>query len=96
MNIFYLDQDIERCVQMHCDKHVVKMMTEYLQLLSTAHRVIDGDPVVGKSDSGRKVTRWIVTDGREEMLHKATHINHPSAIWCRSTLDTYEIGRAHV
>ena len=28
---------------MHCDKHVVKMMCEYAQLMSTAHRVLDGD-----------------------------------------------------
>ena len=28
---------------MHCDKHVVKMILEYAQLLSTAHRVLDGD-----------------------------------------------------
>ena len=29
--------------EMHCDKHVVKMILEYAQLLSTAHRVLDGD-----------------------------------------------------
>ena len=27
----------------HCDKHVVKMILETAQLLSTAHRVLDGD-----------------------------------------------------
>ena len=40
MNIFgYLDKDPKRCAEMHCDKHVVKMILEYAQLLSTAHRV---------------------------------------------------------
>ena len=39
MNIFYLDTDIEKCVQYHCDKHVVKMILEYAQLLSSVHRV---------------------------------------------------------
>ncbi len=28
---------------MHCDKHCVKMILETAQLLSTAHRVLDGD-----------------------------------------------------
>ena len=28
---------------MHCDKHVVKMILETAQMLSTAHRVLDGD-----------------------------------------------------
>lgn len=37
MNIFYLDYDIEKCVQAHCDKHVVKMCIEYAQLLSSVH-----------------------------------------------------------
>ena len=43
MNIFYLDRDPKIAAQMHCDKHVVKMILESAQMLSTAHRVIDGD-----------------------------------------------------
>lgn len=39
MNIFYLDRDIERAVQYHCDSHVVKMCLETAQILCTAlHR----------------------------------------------------------
>lgn len=41
MNIFYFSHDPIECSQMHCDKHVVKMILEYAQLLSTAHRVLD-------------------------------------------------------
>ena len=48
MNIFYLDENPEVAAQMHCDKHVVKMILESAQMLSTAHRVIDGE-VVGDS-----------------------------------------------
>ena len=43
MNIFYLDEDPVLAAQMHCDKHVVKMILESAQLLSTAHLLIDGD-----------------------------------------------------
>lgn len=43
MNIFVLDMDPELCAQYHCDKHVVKMVLESAQLLSTAHRILDGD-----------------------------------------------------
>jgi hypothetical protein len=35
---------------MHCDKHVVKMILEYGQLLSTAHRLLDGTLVVAQDD----------------------------------------------
>lgn len=37
MNIFVLDEDPVRAAQMHCDKHVVKMITESAQLLSSAY-----------------------------------------------------------
>lgn len=36
MNIFYLDDNLQKCAQYHCDKHVVKMILEYAQLLCTA------------------------------------------------------------
>ena len=37
MNIFYLSHDPRRCAELQCDKHVVKMILETAQLLSTAH-----------------------------------------------------------
>lgn len=43
MNIFVLDLNLLKCAQYTCDKHVVKMILEYTQMLSTAHRVLDGD-----------------------------------------------------
>lgn len=44
MNIFFLDRDIEKCVQAHCDKHVVKMILEYAQLLSSVHHMTHPKP----------------------------------------------------
>ena len=44
MNIFYLDQNIDRCVAFHCDRHVVKMILEYAQMLSTAHHLLSDNP----------------------------------------------------
>ena len=37
MNIFYLHNEPKLCAQYHVDKHVVKMILETAQLLSTAH-----------------------------------------------------------
>ena len=37
MNIFVLDHNQKLAAQYHCDKHVVKMIVEYAQLLCTAH-----------------------------------------------------------
>jgi len=43
MNIFYLDKRPDDCAEMHCDKHCVKMILEYAQMLSTTHRILDED-----------------------------------------------------
>ena len=43
MNIFYLDEKPMTAARMHCDKHVVKMILESAQMLSTAHRILDGN-----------------------------------------------------
>jgi hypothetical protein len=45
MNIFYLHPDPKIAAQMACDQHVLKMVVETAQLLSTAHRELDGDNV---------------------------------------------------
>ena len=62
MNIFYLHNDTKLCAEQHVDKHVVKMIVEYAQLLSTAHRMIDGEEYIGKSKTGRKVKRYRMTN----------------------------------
>ena len=42
MNIFALDQNPFEAARFHCDRHVVKMIVEYAQLMSSAHRYHDG------------------------------------------------------
>jgi hypothetical protein len=37
MNLFFLDIDPQKCAQYHCNKHVVKMLLEIVQMLYTAH-----------------------------------------------------------
>ena len=65
MNIFYLDRDPKLAAQMMCDKHVVKMILESAQMLSTAHRVIDGDyraDLIGMYKTAHKnhpSTKWV-------------------------------------
>jgi len=38
VNIFHLHKDTEICARYHCDKHVVKMILETGQMLSTAYQ----------------------------------------------------------
>jgi hypothetical protein len=89
MNIFYIDENPVKAAQWMVDKHVVKMILESAQLLSTAHRILDGEETTQLSDTGRKQKRFKLYDSRENVLYSATHINHPSAVWCRSSIENY-------
>ena len=46
MNIFYLNHCPRRAAEEQCDQHIVKMPLETAQILSTAHRVVDGTMVI--------------------------------------------------
>ena len=89
MNIFYLHEDPVQNAIWHIDKHIVKMPIEYAQLMSTAHRLLDGEMYLGKTAIGRNIKRWKLHDEREDILYKASHINHPSAIWVRESIENY-------
>lgn len=90
MNIFYLHADPIECAKLHNDKHVVKMILEYGQLMSTAHRVLDGKEYYGKTANGRNIKRWLLPDEREHVIWKASHILHPSGIWTRASDKNYK------
>ena len=70
MNLFYLHRDPVEAARMQCDRHVVKMILETAQMLSTAHIELDGIQVA----------------------YKATHKNHPSTVWVRSSAAAYTVG----
>lgn len=88
MNIFYLSNSVTECAQMHVDKHVLKQVVEYSQILSTTHRVLDGTEYIDDS-SGRKIRRWKLGGSYEDLLYKNTHQNHPSTVWARQSYDNY-------
>ena len=90
MNIFYLDRDPKQCAEWHIDKHVSKMLIEYAQLMSTAHRVLDGEQYTDLSKTGRKVKRWKLSNpNADNTIYLACHVNHPSAIWVRQSISHY-------
>ena len=70
MNIFALDQSPEKAAQMHLDRHVVKMIIEYAQLLSTAHRLSDGRFEEHISPDGRKKKFYLLQDEKVGLFEK--------------------------
>jgi len=90
MNIFVLDRDPVIAAQSQCDKHVVKMIVESAQMLSTAHRIIDGKITTRPSKSGKQMVRYYqLGDQREDLLYKAVHHNHPCTIWTTENSANY-------
>lgn len=101
VNIFYLDHDPAVAARYHCDKHVVKMVTETAQLLSTVWQVVqpelvtvewnldsayEGNLVGPPSD---ELSVWHAHLGRQR-IYKKTHVNHPCALWAGANTGNYE------
>lgn len=92
MNFFYLDENPKKCAECHFDVHVRKMVVEYSQMLSTAHRLLDGRMYIEEktSKNGKKyrIRRWKLSEHNDE-FYVATHYNHPTSIWVRESLGNY-------
>ena len=52
------------------------MIIEYAQLMSTAHRVLDGDPYTDKTANGRRIQRWKHPLENHENYYTNIHVNH--------------------
>ena len=90
MNIFYLHKDPIEAAKQSCDKHVVKMIVESAQMLSTAHRMIDGNLYTDKTKAGRNIKRWKHPNpNMEKTLYKACHTGHPSTVWVMQSAYNY-------
>lgn len=62
MNIFFLSLDVRECAEWMVDRHVVKMILEYCQLLCTAHRVLDvdvSDTLYKKTHVNHPCAKWV-------------------------------------
>lgn len=74
MNVFFLDNNPIKCAQYHFDKHVVKMILEYTQILSTAKALLDEN---------------LLSEEIKSQLWGPIRINHPSVIWGRQSAENY-------
>lgn len=96
MNIFFLSFVPLICAQMHCDLHLIKMILETTQLLSTCYRSLHGQRPVLKSEKLRikseledpvtyKDDSWVKRCELEcgKSPHKMSHYKHGSSLWLR-------------
>jgi hypothetical protein len=92
MNIFILDKDPVMSAQLQCDKHVVKMILELSQMLSTAHHLWDSsykDLVYRKTHVNHPCSIWV----RETSTNYDWAYNHFIAL-CDEY--TYRYNKTHL
>lgn len=86
MNIFYLDADPVRCAQMHCDAHVIKMTTEYAQLLSSAVWTYEPEKAMALHLKGQIMNAPPHVTGRK----RHGHFNHRCMVWTRASRQNFD------
>ena len=66
------------------------MIVESAQMLSTAHRMLDGTETRRPSSTGKTMSKyWELDDNREDVLYKAVHIGHPCTVWTMQSDENY-------
>lgn len=72
MNIFFLDLYPETTGELHCDKHVVKMILESTQMLYMVHDIW-----------GQRIEARVMVNGEERAPYKTkqAHSRHPCTLW---------------
>lgn len=58
MNVFFLDRDPKACAYHHCDKHVVKMILESAQILSSVHWSSGGEAPYRLTHENHPCCKW--------------------------------------
>lgn len=63
MNVFYLDEDPAIAAVALCDSHVIKMISESVQLLSTAHHLlpttVDREVLPKRTHENHPSAKWV-------------------------------------
>jgi len=85
MNIFRLSNDSKQSAMWDCDRYM-KIVLESVSMLSTAHRVLDGERIETLNSAGRK---HVIYSHDNDILYKSNHVNHPSSKWVRESKDNY-------
>lgn len=83
MNIFFLSLIPLYCARYHCDKHVVKMILESVEILYAAHWLL----------RPKNNTDWINSAPKNQSGnhgYKLTHAKHPSIKWTAEGRKNYE------
>ena len=82
MNLFLLSWNPTECAIWHCDKHVVKMILELVQMLYTAWQI--------NNDTNLPSSAPLCKSTGQPGYKKLSNPNHPMAKWVRESIWNYK------
>lgn len=80
MNIFFLSYNIEHNAKYYCDKHVVKIILELVQMLYSAHQT--------EADI-RRIKKEAPYNKSGKHGYRPAYTKHPMTMWVRETEKNY-------
>jgi len=95
MNIFVLHEDPKIAAQMHCERHILKMIIEHTQMMAATYyhtigisrkkEILENQEKVSTLFSGfpRK------DENGNDKPYMISHINHPCTVWTRTSLSNF-------
>jgi hypothetical protein len=95
MNIFVLDESPVIAAQMHCDKHVPKMIIEHAQMMAASYyHTIGISRKKEFPDHQEKINELFKGWPRKkedgsEWHYSLSHVNHPCTIWARTSIENF-------
>ena len=94
MNIFVLAQDPAAAARYHCDKHIVKMVVEMGQMLSTSHRLLDGTLTTVTDPKGRLKPKkfWLLDNEQPQVCMRPDGKSHK---WTVPAAVMYQVAHAN-
>ena len=94
MNIFVLDLNPQKCAEYHCDKHLVKMITEHNQILGSI--AYTARSITRKKDITTEFVKKHFQGFPRKYADGSPHPygigyrNHPCTQWARDCRENYE------
>ena len=95
MNIFVLHEDPKIAAQMHCERHILKMIIEHTQMMAATYyhtlgisrkkEILENQEKVSTLFSGfpRK------DENGNDKPYMISHVNHPCTVWTRTSLSNF-------
>lgn len=95
MNIFVLHEDPKIAAQMHCERHILKMIIEHTQMMAaTYYHTIGINRKKEILENQEKVSVLFAGFPRKDengndKPYMISHVNHPCTVWTRASLSNF-------